>query len=99
MFEQMKELFQLQNKMQKMRKELEEEVFEVASADGRVKVVMTGAQQVKGVYLQEDIQGLDKSKLEMALKEAYAKAIERSHNLAEQKMKGMLGFNLPFGLR
>lgn len=93
MFDKMKQLMEMQKKMQEMKRELENTTFEVASADGLVKIVMSGAQEVKEVSIKEG--DLEKLSLEKAVRDAYNKGIKRSQEVAAQKMKEITGFNLP----
>ncbi|MDD5653158.1 MAG: YbaB/EbfC family nucleoid-associated protein [Candidatus Omnitrophica bacterium] len=95
MFDKMKQLMEMQKKMQEMKKELDNTNFEVASSDGTIKITMNGSQEVKEVALQKDPQTLEKVQLEKAIKDAYNRAIKRSHDIAAEKMKQITGFNLP----
>ncbi|MBM3245974.1 MAG: YbaB/EbfC family nucleoid-associated protein [Candidatus Omnitrophica bacterium] len=94
MFDKMKQLMEAQKKMQEMKRQLENTNFEVASPDGLVKVIMNGAQEVKDIVIQSDLQKTEKTNLERAVKDAYNRAIQRSHELAAQKMKDIAGLNL-----
>lgn len=95
MFDKMKQLMEMQKKMQEMKRELDNTEFEILSSDNLVKITMNGSQEVKEVVLQVEPKDTDKRKLEQALKDAYNRAIKRSHDLAGRKMKDIAGFNLP----
>jgi hypothetical protein len=95
MFDKMRQLMEMQKKMQEMKRQLEEAEFEVISADGSVKIMMNGAQEVKAVSIQGEISATGKSNLEQAVKDAYNKALKQSHKIAAEKMKGMVGMDLP----
>ncbi len=95
MFDKMKQLMEMQKKVQEMKRDLDNTTFEVTSADNTVKVIMNGSQEVKEVVIQKELQGLEKANLERAVKEVYNKAIKRSHDIAAQKMKNIPGFNIP----
>jgi len=95
MFDKMKALIDMQRKMQEMKRELENTTFEVISSDGLVKITMNGAQEVKEVVFQGNPQQIEKTTLEKAIKDAYNRAIQRSHDIAAEKMKGITGVNLP----
>ncbi len=95
MFDKMKQLMEMQKKMQEMKRQLEETDFEVTSSDGSVKVMMNGAQEVKSVTIQGEINAAGKNSLEQAVKDAYNKALKQSHKIAAEKMKGMVGMDLP----
>lgn len=86
---------EMQKKMQEVKRELENTCFDIASSDGLVKVTMNGAQEVRTVVLQGDIQATDKMSLEKAIKDAYNRAIKHSHDIAAQKMKHIAGMNIP----
>lgn len=95
MFDKMKDLWQMQKKMQEVKRQLDEAVFEISSSDGVVKVSMNGTQEVRQISIQGDIKAMDKNKLETALKDVHNRAIKRSHDIAAEKMKGVTGLNLP----
>jgi len=95
MFDKMKELMEMQRKMQEMKRQLDNTTFEIASSDGLVKITMNGSQEVQGISIQGSLPEKEKASLEKAIKEAYNKAIKRSHDIAAEKMKGITGLNLP----
>jgi DNA-binding YbaB/EbfC family protein len=95
MLDKMKQLMEMQKKMQEIKRMLDATTFEICSSDGTVKIVMNGSQEVQEVTLQEGAGSPDKTLLEKALKDAYNRAIKRSHDLAAQKMKGVVGFDIP----
>jgi len=94
MIDKMKQLWEMQKKMQELKRELERTTFEVASLDGLVKVAMNGSQELQGVTLAP-LEGVDKGRLEKAVKEAVTKGIKRSQEIAAQKMKTISGLNIP----
>lgn len=95
MFDKMKQLMEMQKKMQEVKRELENTNFEIASSDGLFKVTMNGTQAVKGVSIQGDLSNIDKITLERSIQDAYNRAIKRSHDLAAEKMKSVTGLNIP----
>ena len=95
MFDKMKQLMEMQNKMQEIKRELENTYFDVLSSDGLVKVTMNGAQEVREIVLQNDAQSQEKTVLEKSLKDAYNRAIKRSQIIAAEKMKHITGMNIP----
>ena len=95
MFDKMKQLMEMQKKMQEMKRQLEETDFEVTSSDGSVKIMMNGAQEVKLVSIQGEISTAGKSNLEQAVKDAYNRALKQSHKIAAEKMKNVVGMDLP----
>lgn len=95
MFDKMKDLWQMQKKMQEIKRELDNSTFEVLSSDSLIKVVMNGSQEIKEVSIQGDIHTIEKPALEKAMRDVYNRAIKRSHEVASQKMKDVAGLNLP----
>jgi DNA-binding YbaB/EbfC family protein len=95
MLDKLKGLMEMQKKMQDVKKELDNTDFDILSSDGLVKLTMNGSQELKQVKITADLAGLDVNKLEQSLKDAWNKAIKRSHELAAQKMKAVTGFNIP----
>ena len=95
MFDKMKQLMEMQRKMQEMKRKLEETDFEITSSDGSVKIMMNAAQEVKAVTIQGEILAGQKNNLEQAVKDAYNRAIKRSHEIAAEKMKDVVGTDLP----
>jgi DNA-binding protein YbaB len=92
MFDKMKALMEMQKKMQELKRELENTVFEIASSDQTVKISMSGAQEIKGVSIQGSP---EKAVLESALKDCFNRAIKRAQEVAAQKMKSVTGMNIP----
>jgi DNA-binding YbaB/EbfC family protein len=95
MLDKMKQLWEMQKKMQELKRELERTTFEISSSDGQVKLVMNGAQQVQSVSFPQGLEGADRAKLENAVKDVFNRAIKRSQEVASQKMKEIGGLNLP----
>jgi len=96
MFDKMKQLMDMQRKMQEIKRELENTNFDIASSDGLVKITMNGAQEVRAVNIQGDLKAIDKAALEKSAQDAYNRAIKRSHDLAAEKMKKVTGgLNIP----
>jgi DNA-binding YbaB/EbfC family protein len=99
MFDKMKQLMEMQKKMQEVRRQLDSTTFEVSSADQALRIVMNGSQEAKEVFINDPaVPQETKTKLEKAVKDAYNKGIKRSHEIAAQKMKEVSGLNLPPGL-
>ena len=94
MFDKMKQLMDMQKKMQEIKRELDNTNFEVSSSDGLIKITMNGSQEVREVKLS-DISGVDRLKLEKSIQDAYNRAIKRSQEVAAAKMKSITGLNLP----
>jgi len=95
MFDKMKQLMEMQKKMQEMKRQLDSTAFEAASSDGLVVVTMNGSQEIQAVSLKEEATQAQKSLLEKSIKDAYNRAIKRSHEIARQKMQEVSGLDLP----
>ncbi len=95
MFDKMKQLMDMQKKMQEMKRELENTNFQIQSPDGFIKITMNGSQEVQAIDIQGNLQVMDKGQIEEAFKDTFNKAIKRSHDFAKEKMKDITGLNLP----
>jgi DNA-binding YbaB/EbfC family protein len=95
MFDKMKGLFEMQKKMQAVKRELDNVSFDIQSSDGLVKITMNGSQEVKEVAIKDNLGESEKVRLASALKDTFNRAIKRSQEVAAQKMKDVTGFNIP----
>ncbi len=95
MLDKFKALMDMQKKMQEIKKELDNTVFEVASPDGLVKIKMNGSQEMKEITIEKALSEINKDLLQKSIKESYNKAIKHSHEIAARKMKDVTGLNLP----
>ena len=95
MFDKMKALFDMQKKMQELKRELENTTFEIESPDKSLKIIMNGSQEIREIKIQANPGDSPNSELETALKDTCNRAIKRSHDIAAEKMKAITGLNLP----
>lgn len=95
MFDKMKGLFEMQKKMQEVKRVLEETNFEIQSSDGLVKITMNGAQEVRAIAVKDSLTEQEKSRLDGALKDTFNRSIKRSQEIAAQKMREVTGINIP----
>ena len=95
MLDKMKALFEMQKKMQEVKRELDNTNFDIQSSDGLVKITMNGSQEVKEVIIKDNLGESEKESLAVSLKDAFNRSIKRSQEVAKQKMKDVTGFNLP----
>lgn len=95
MFDKMKGLFEMQKKMQEVKRELDNVSFDIQSSDGVVKITMNGSQQVKEVAIKEGLGESEQAHLASSLKDTFNRAIKRSQEVAAQKMKDVTGINIP----
>jgi len=97
MIDKMRQLMEMQRKIQEIKRQLDNTFFEISSSDGLAKVTMNGSQEVKMIVFTEGALETDeaKTKLEEAAKDAYNRAIKHSQKIAAEKMKDAAGLNLP----
>ncbi|MFA6357521.1 MAG: YbaB/EbfC family nucleoid-associated protein [Candidatus Omnitrophota bacterium] len=95
MFDKMKGLFEMQKKMQEVKRHLDNTNFDIQSSDGLVKITMNGSQEVKEVTLKDSLSDPERSRLASSLKDTFNRAIKRSQDVAAQKMKEVTGINIP----
>jgi len=95
MFDKMKGLFEMQKKMQEVKRLLDATNFDIQSSDGAVKITMNGSQEIKDVVIKDNLTDVEKARLASALKDTFNRAIKRSQEVAAQKMKEVTGFNIP----
>ncbi len=88
MFDQAKNLYQLQKQAKEIKKELQNIHIE-AEVEG-VIVIINGEQEVVSVTISEDAQQ-NPGKLQENLVKAFNKAIKKSQQIAAEKMKGVMG--------
>lgn len=78
-------------KMKKLQKELSKEIIEVEAGDGAVVVKINGEQKIKKIQIDADSVDLDDiEELEKWVEEAVKEAINKSQQVAAEKMKPMM---------
>ncbi|HSE61310.1 MAG TPA: YbaB/EbfC family nucleoid-associated protein [Candidatus Saccharimonadales bacterium] len=88
MFDQAKMLM----KIKKAQKELANEIIEVEAGDGAVVVRITGEQKIKNIEIDpEQVDLNDIHELERWIETAVKEAINRSQQVAAEKMKPLMG--------
>jgi DNA-binding YbaB/EbfC family protein len=94
----LRQVQQMQDRMQKVQKELETETVEASAGGGGVTVVATGAQKLVSVRIDPDAAG-DPEMLADLVVAAVNEAMERSKEMAAAKMQSVAsGLGLPPGL-
>ena len=89
---------QLQSRMEKLQKELENETVEATAGGGAVTVVATGAQKIVSVRIDPEAAG-DPEMLQDLVVAAVNEALERSKKMASERMSALTaGLGLPPGL-
>jgi hypothetical protein len=94
----LRQVQQMQDKMSKVQKELETETVEASAGGGAVTVVATGTQKVVSVTI-DPAAASDNEMLQDLVLTAVNEALERSKQMAAEKMQGVAsGLGLPPGL-
>ena len=94
----LRQVQQMQDRMQKVQKELETETVEASAGGGAVTVVATGAQKLVSVRIDPEAAG-DAEMLQDLIVAAVNEAMEKSKEMAGAKMQSVAsGLGLPPGL-
>jgi nucleoid-associated protein EbfC len=94
----LRQVQQMQDRMQKVQKELETETVEASAGGGAVTVVATGSQRIVSVRIDPEAAG-DAEMLQDLVLAAVNEAIERSKEMVAAKMQAVTsGMGLPPGL-
>jgi nucleoid-associated protein EbfC len=94
----LRQVQQMQDKMNKVQEELEAETVEATAGGGAVRVVATGTQKVVSVTIDPDAAS-DTEMLQDLVVAAVNEAMDRSKQLAASKMQAVAsGLGLPPGL-
>jgi len=93
----MRQAQQLQAKMEKIQRELEEETVEASSGGGAVTVVVTGQQRVESVKISPEVIDLaDVEMLEDLVLSAMNEALTKAKELAASRLGALTGgLNIP----
>ena len=94
----LRQVQQMQDRMQKMQKELESETVEATAGGGAVTVVATGTQKLVSVRIERGAEE-DLEMLQDLVVAAVNEAMEKSKEMASAKMQSVAsGLGLPPGL-
>jgi nucleoid-associated protein EbfC len=94
----LRQVQQMQDRMQKVQKELESETVEATAGGGAVTVVATGAQKLVSVRIDPEAAS-DPEMLQDLVVAAVNEAMEKSKEMAAAKMQAVTaGMGLPPGL-
>ena len=94
----LRQVQQMQDKMNKVQEDLETQTVEATAGGGAVRVVATGTQKVLSVTIDPDAAS-DTEMLQDLVVVAVNEAMERSKQLAASKMQAVAsGLGLPPGL-
>jgi len=94
----LRQVQQMQGRMEKLQKELEDETVEATAGGGAVTVVATGTQKLVSVRIDPEAAG-DPEMLQDLVVAAVNEALERSKQMAAEKMQALTaGMGLPPGL-
>ena len=94
----MQQAQKMQREMEKAQKDLEAKEFEIVSAGGGIKVIITGAKEIKSIELDKDIvDPEDKEMLQdmivVAINDAIALVMEEAQKIVARQQANM---RLPF---
>jgi DNA-binding YbaB/EbfC family protein len=94
----LRQVQQMQGRMEKLQKELETETVEATAGGGAVTVVATGTQKLVSVHIDPDAAG-DAEMLQDLVVAAVNEAMEKSKQMAADRMSALTaGMGLPPGL-
>ncbi len=94
----LRQVQQMQGRMEKLQKDLENETVEASAGGGAVTVVATGAQKLISVRIDPEAAG-DPEMLQDLVVAAVNEAMEKSKQMAADKMQALTaGMGLPPGL-
>ena len=90
----MKQAQKMQREMEKAQKDLEAKEFEIVSAGGGIKVIITGAKEIKSIELDKDIvDPEDKEMLQdmivVAINDAIALVMEEEQKIVARQQANM----------
>ncbi|MFZ5552742.1 MAG: YbaB/EbfC family nucleoid-associated protein [Bacteroidota bacterium] len=89
----MEQLQQMKQKMEETKKRLDTVSVEGVSANGKIKIEMTGNRKVKNISIAEDLQISDKEEMEDLLIIAFNHALEQADKINETEMQSAaMGF-------
>ncbi len=92
---QLKDLWQLKNQIQEIKKRLDNMVIKVQSPSHVFEVTVSGSQEVKEVVVADNVKDFTQAQLAEELKFVINKAIKDSQAMAAQTMGGSMGMDLP----
>ena len=96
MFDKIKQLKELRDQAQEIKKILAEESVQGDAGHGKVSIVMDGNQEVLAVNIEPELLNSDnKEELERFLREAINDVTKKAQRVMAQKMQGMSGLNIP----
>ncbi|SRR6266542_557971 len=94
----LRQVQQMQARMEQVQRELEAEHVEAAAGGGAVKAVVTGSQKVVSVTIDPDLAS-DPEMLQDLVVAALNEALDRSREVAARRMQAVsAGMGLPPGL-
>ncbi len=90
MFDQMKKLMEMKKQADLIKKELDNTIVDVCDIKG-IKITVNGSQSFKAIEIDEVLLKTgDKNKIERDILLSINAAINKSQNLATQKMKSLM---------
>jgi DNA-binding YbaB/EbfC family protein len=94
----LRQVQQMQGRMEKLQKDLETETVEASAGGGAVTVIATGTQKIVSVRIDPDVLG-DAEMAQDLVVAAVNEALEKSKQMASEKMSALTAsMGLPPGL-
>lgn len=88
----LKQMQKMQTDMVKMQDDLADMTVEASAGGGVVKIVMTGKQEVKELFLDPEIlQPEEREMVQDLLMAAFNEAVQKSQNMATEQMSKITG--------
>ncbi len=95
MLDKMKQLMEMKKQADQLKRQLDAESVEVNETRG-IKIVINGSQYFQSVEIDPTLlQPENKARFESDLLRSLNTSIKKSQNIAAQKMKSMVGLNIP----
>jgi len=91
-FDRAKQLFEMQTKARRLKKELKNVLVSEEALSGKIKVVVSGEQKIQEITISEELlTPAEKSNLELFLKNALNSALSKAQEEATNRMKEVTG--------
>ena len=96
MFNKLKHVKDLRDQAKQMQNMLGEEKVETTSSSGKIKITMTGNQEIENISIDQELLGPEnKENLQNELKSTFNKSIKDVQKLMAEKIRQSGDINLP----
>lgn len=93
MFDNLKQIMEMQKKLQAVKKELSN--MKIEHAKSGFSIVITGEQNIEKINFPDSFSSMKKEDLEETIKDLINEAVLKSQKAAATKMKDVAGLNIP----